>query len=48
MVPNECLFFFHFEALNTGWKYPRQVVQANSSLDVRDDRIADMRSVLDG
>ena len=41
------LFFFHFRALNTGWKYPRRVVPVHPDGHVRDDRIAAMRAIVD-
>ncbi len=41
------LFFFHFRALNTGWKYPRRVVPIHPDGHVRDERIAAMRVIVD-
>ena len=41
------LFFFHFRALNTGWKYPRRVVPVHPDGHVRDERIAAMRAIVD-
>ena len=41
------LFFFHFRALNTGWKYPRRIVPVDPGEHVRDGRIAAMRAILD-
>ena len=41
------LFFFHFRALNTGWKYPRRVVPVDPDEHVRDERISAMRAVVD-
>ena len=41
------LFFFHFHALNTGWKYPRRVVPVDPDEHVRDERISAMRAVVD-
>ena len=41
------LFFFHFRALNTGWKYARKVVRFDQSEHVVDDRITAMRSIVD-
>ena len=40
------LFFFHFRALNTGWKYPRRVVPVDPDEHVPDERIAAMRAVV--
>ena len=40
------LFFFHFRALNTGWKHPLRVRPAGSRGLVRDRRIGEMRAVL--
>ena len=40
------LFFFHFRALNTGWKYPRRVVPVDPDEHVRDERIAAMRGII--
>ena len=48
-APNEpTLFFFHFRALNTGWKNPRRVVALDPERHARDERIAAMRMVVDG
>ena len=41
------LFFFHFRALNTGWKYPRRVVPVHPDGHVHDERIAAMRTIVD-
>ena len=41
------LFFFHFRALNTGWKYPRRVVPVDPDEHVRDERISAMRAIVD-
>ena len=41
------LFFFHFRALNTGWKYPRRVVPIHPDGRVRDERIGAMRVIRD-
>ena len=40
------LFFFHFRALNTGWKHPLRVRPAGTRGLCRDRRIAEMRAVL--
>ena len=40
------LFFYHFRALNTGWKYNRERVQVVPDEMVCDSRIVDMKSVL--
>lgn len=42
------LFFFHFRALNTGWKSPRRSVEVDERDVVVDSRIKAMRSVIDG
>ena len=42
------LFFFHFRALNTGWKYPRRIVAVGPDEYVQDDRIGTMRVIRDG
>ena len=41
------LFFFHFRALNTGWKYPRRVVPVDPDEHVPDERISAMRTIVD-
>ena len=41
------LFFFHFRALNTGWKYPRRVVPVHPDEHVHDERIGAMRAIVD-
>ena len=42
------LFFYHFRALNTGWKIPRAFVRADpEKLFVRDERIGAMRPVVE-
>ena len=41
------LFFFHFRALNTGWKYPRRIVEVDVNEHVEDNRIAAMKSTVD-
>ena len=41
------LFFFHFRALNTGWKYPRRVVPVDPDEHVRDERICAMSAIVD-
>ena len=40
------LFFYHFCALNTGWKRPRTFVRADPEKFVRDERIGAMRRVV--
>ena len=40
------LFFYHFRALNTGWKYNRELVQMVPDEVVSDSRIVEMKSVL--
>ena len=41
------LFFYHFRALNTGWKLPRTFVRADPEKFVRDERIGAMRRVVE-
>ena len=41
------LFFFHFRALNTGWKYPRRVVCVDPDAHVHDERISAMSAIVD-
>ena len=41
------LFFFHFRALNTGWKYPPRVVPVDPDEHVPDERISAMRAIVD-
>ena len=41
------LFFFHFRALNTGWKHPRRVVPVDPDKHVKDERISAMRAIVD-
>ena len=41
------LFFFHFRALNTGWKYPRRIVAVGPDEYVQDERIGTTRVVRD-
>lgn len=42
----DVLFFFHFEALNSGWKRKRRVVRPDPRRFVADDRIAGIKEVL--
>ena len=42
------LFFYHFRALNTGWKRPQIVVPADREKFVRDGRISAMERVVAG
>ena len=41
------LFFFHFRALNTGWKYRRRVVPVHPDGHVHDERYGTMRVIRD-
>ena len=41
------LFFFHFRALNTGWKYPRRAVPVHPDEPVHDDRVGTVRVIRD-
>ena len=41
------LFFFHFRALNTGWKYKRRIVDVKPADVVSDPRIAGMKEVIE-
>lgn len=43
----DSLFFFHFRALNTGWKIPRHIVEVEEDDVIVDSRITDMRAVID-
>ena len=47
LTPGDELFFFHFRALNTGWKIPRRIVEVDEQEVVVDSRIKAMRSVID-
>ena len=42
------LFFFHFRALNTGWKRPPRLVAVDAREHVLDERIAAMEEIVDG
>ena len=41
------LFFYHFRALNTGWKYEPRVVDIETEDVVVDRRIARMKDVIE-
>ena len=41
------LFFFHFRALNTGWKFPRRVVPVHPDEPVHDERVGTMHVIRD-
>ena len=46
-LKEDALFYFHFEALNTGWKRKRTVARRNPRRVVADDRITAMKAVLE-
>ena len=43
----DALFFFHFEALNTGWSRERRVHSPHPRSVVADDRIGEMKAMLE-
>ena len=47
VAPEPTLFFYHFRALNTGWKFPRAVPPAGARGLVDDVRIPAMAALLD-